>query len=69
MPRGYNRAVAEPEVPSITEFEKKCIELNLAPDMFLGSGELRAWAGAHKNTRYVPESLLKAWRIVTEVSF
>lgn len=67
MPRrGY---AAEPEVPSITEFEKKCIELQLAPDMFLGSGELRAWAAAHKNTRYVPESLLKAWGITTEVSF
>jgi hypothetical protein len=46
---------------SITEFEKQVIVLNLAPDQYLGSAELRAWSAAHKNTRYVPEPLLKAW--------
>jgi hypothetical protein len=55
------KVVEQPGVPHITEFEKKIIELNLTPDMYIGSEALRVWAAAHKNTRYVPESLLKAW--------
>jgi len=50
-------------VPVLTSFEMKVNELNLAPDEYLGSVELRTWSVTHKNTRYVPEALLKAWGV------
>ena len=52
--------------PIITSFEMKVNELHLSPDQYLGSAELRAWSAAHKNTRYVPEALLKAWHLGSE---
>jgi hypothetical protein len=52
-----------PAEPTITAFELKANGLGLTPDQYLRSEELRAWAAANKNTRYVPETLLKAWRL------
>ena len=53
-------------VPVLTSFEMKVNELQLAPDEYLGSEELRKWSAAHKSTRYVPEPLLKAWGLCSE---
>lgn len=69
MPRAGNPNWGKPDQPSVailTSFEMKVVELNLAPDQYLGSAELRAWSAAHKNTRYVPEPLLKAWGLGSE---
>jgi len=53
-------------LPTLTDFEKKVIELNLQPDQYLGSADLRTWSAMHKGTRYVPEPLLKAWGLVSD---
>jgi len=68
MPKG-NPKWGKPEQPAgscLTEFDKKCAELALMPDQYLRSEELRVWAALHKNTRYVPEPLLKAWGLTGE---
>lgn len=57
----------QPVVPTITEFEKTCIKLNLQPDQFLRSEPLRQWASANRNIRYVPEPLLEAWGFSIEM--
>jgi len=56
-----NWSKEQPVVPTVTAFEMKVKELNLTPDQYVISEELRVWAAVHKNTRYVPEVLLKAW--------
>jgi hypothetical protein len=67
MQRGNpNWVKDEPEVPSLTEFELKVQALNLSPDQYLASVELRVWVASHKNTRYVPEPLLKAWGMLSD---
>ena len=71
MPRAGNPNWGKPEqpaTPTLTEFEMKVAELSLTPDQYFRSGELRAWAAAHKNTRYVPEPLLKAWGLAPDFS-
>ncbi len=45
-----------------TEFDKQAAELNLTPEQYVGSIQLRRWSISHMNDRYVPESLLKAWK-------
>jgi hypothetical protein len=64
-----NWGKSEQAVVTITEFEKKVIELNLHPDQYVGSQELRGWAAKHKNTRYIPEPLLQAWGFEIDASF
>jgi len=69
MARAGNPNWGKPDQSSgvtLTSFEMKVVELNLAPDQYLGSPELRAWSAAHKNVRYVPEPLLKAWGLGSE---
>lgn len=67
MPRGNpNWGKPEQTEPTITEFEKKVMELNLHPDQYVGSEELRSWSAKHKNTRYVPEPLLQAWGLAVD---
>jgi hypothetical protein len=71
MPRGNpNWGKDQSEAPpALCAFELKVQELGLTPDQLLRSEELRAWAAAHKNTKYIPETLLKAWRLVPDTSF
>ena len=57
----------QPVVPTITEFEKKCIELNLQPDQYVRSEELRTWGAKNRNLRYIPEPLLQAWGFAVEM--
>ena len=58
----------QPTTPTITEFEKKVIELNLQPDEYVRSEELKAWVSRNRNTRYVPEPLLAAWGFPVDAS-
>jgi len=72
MPRGnpnWGKDQSEVAPPTVCAFELKVRELGLTPDQYLRSEELRAWAAVHKNTRYIPETLLKSWRLVPDCSF
>jgi hypothetical protein len=53
----------------VCAFDLKVSELGLTADQYIHSAELRAWAAAHKNTKYIPESLLKVWGLVPNTSF
>ena len=46
-----------------TEFERKLRELGLTNETCTDSVELRGWCAQNKNHYYIPEWLLKAWRI------
>lgn len=51
-------------IPAIvTEFEKQVRTLGLTNEKCEGSSELRLWCEDNKNRSYVPERLLKAWKI------
>ncbi|HTT21610.1 MAG TPA: hypothetical protein VMG82_21965 [Candidatus Sulfotelmatobacter sp.] len=50
-----------PVVPVVTEFEKTVDEYKLTPDQYLQSSQLREWARRNKNSKFIPEPLLKAW--------
>lgn len=45
----------------VTSFEDVAKELKLQPDQYLHSARLREWAQRNKNSKFIPESLLKAW--------
>jgi hypothetical protein len=48
-------------IPAITEFDLAVREYKVAPDQYLRSTRLRKWALENWNSRYVRETLLKAW--------
>lgn len=53
----------------VTAFEKKAQELQLTSfAQMKKSDELRSWAYRNRNTRYVPEALLKAWNLYVDTS-
>jgi hypothetical protein len=54
--------------PTITEFEQVVQKFNLQPDQYLRSTRLREWANRHKNSKYIPESLLEAWGFDIEMT-
>jgi len=54
--------------PALTEFERTIRRLNLKPDQYISSEELRDWAVRNSHSRYVPESLLRAWGIKVQVA-
>lgn len=56
-------------VPTITEFEKQVAVLDLQPDQYVTSNDLRFWVSKHRNLRYVPEPLLKAWGFEIDTNF
>jgi hypothetical protein len=51
-----------------TEFELRVGQLQLTPEMYTSSAELRAWCERNRNRCYVPEWLLKAWDIAVDPS-
>jgi hypothetical protein len=51
---------------SITKFEQEVARLGLVTSEYADSAELKTWCEAHKNTRYIPEWLLKAYEMVTD---
>lgn len=52
-----------------TEFELAVKRLHLTPETYLSSLELRRWCTSHRNRCYVPEWLLKEWRLHVEVPY
>ena len=46
-----------------SEFEVIAKKLSLDPEQYETSSELREWARKYRNSRFVPEKLLKAWRL------
>ncbi len=48
-------------VPVVTQFEQVVRELKLEPEQYVRSTRLREWVQRNKNSKFVPESLLKAW--------
>ena len=46
-----------------TEFEMQVTQLQLTPETYVFSPELRRWCDRNKNRCYIPEPLLKIWNI------
>ena len=56
-----------PPAPAIaTEFEVLVKRLNLTPQAYTSSRELRAWCERNKNRIYIPEWLLQEWGITVD---
>lgn len=47
--------------PIVTEFEKTVDEYKLTLDQYLQSSQLREWVRRNRNSKFIPETLLKAW--------
>jgi len=59
-----------PPAPALaTEFELRVKQLQLTPEMYVLSRELQAWCERNRNRVYVPEWLLKAWRLDVDPTF
>ena len=54
--------------PTLTEFERTVRRLKLKPHQYVSSEELRAWVVRNSHSRYVPESLLRAWGVKVRVA-
>ena len=46
-----------------TEFEMQVRQLQLAPEAYVFSEQLRIWCERNRNNFYIPEWLLNAWDI------
>jgi hypothetical protein len=58
-----------PSGPAIaTEFDLRVSQLELTPEMYTTSVELRAWCERNRNRCYIPEWLLKEWDITVDPS-
>ena len=49
-----------------TSFEEMVRRLKLSENEYRSSIPLRQWAQKHKDSKYVPQDLLKAWGIVVK---
>ena len=59
-----------PFTPALpTEFELQVRQLHLTKRTYTSSRELYVWCNKNKNRVYVPEWLLKEWRMTVEISF
>lgn len=54
---------------AVTEFEKQVRKLGLTERDCVRSEELRRWCQENSQQCYIPESLLKAWRIVVKPDY
>jgi len=54
--------------PTLTEFEQIVIKFDLKPDEYVNSKYLREWAQRNKQSKYIPESLLKAWGLDVQIT-
>jgi len=52
-----------PVVVLPSQFETLVAKLGLSPDEYARSSELREWCRRNRNEHYVPEALLKEWRL------
>jgi hypothetical protein len=55
--------------PLATEFELQARRLQLTPEMYVSSRELRLWCLLNSNRCYVPEWLLAEWSINVDSNF
>jgi hypothetical protein len=55
---------ASPNVP--TAFEEQVRKLGLNEQTWVTSEKLRQWCQSNKDRCYIPESLLKQWRITVD---
>jgi len=56
-----------PHIPALpTEFEIQARRLQLTPEEYLHSAELRRWCEHNRNRCYIPEWLLEDWGITVE---
>jgi hypothetical protein len=62
-PRWSQGLGAAPDPPAPSEFERVAARLKLTPDEYANSPKLRAWAEKFWRQKFVPERLLKAWRL------
>jgi hypothetical protein len=53
--------------PVATEFETVALRLGLTKETYLGSQQLRSWCERNNHRCYVPEWLLKEWRIRPDI--
>ena len=44
-----------------SSFEQMVRKLQLSPDQYVSSVQLKEWARKNKDQKYVPSDLLKAW--------
>ena len=59
-----------PPVPALaTEFELRAKQLQLTPEMYASSRELRAWCKQNRNRVYIPEWLLAEWHLTVDPTF
>ena len=45
-----------------SSFESLVKKFKLSPEQYEGSGLLKEWALRHKDSKYVPQGLLEAWK-------
>ena len=64
----WGRSIA-PAPALATQFELKVRQLQLTPEMYVSSRELRRWCQLNSNRYYVPEWLLAEWRITVDLYF
>ena len=60
-PNWGKRDPMEPVAPVVVEFERVTREFKLQPNQYVRSTRLREWARRNRNSKYIPEPLLKAW--------
>jgi hypothetical protein len=59
-----------PPAPALaTEFELRVRRLQLTPEMYASSRELRTWCERNRNRSYIPEWLLEEWDITVDATF
>ena len=59
-----------PPAPALaTEFELRVRHLQLTPEMYASSAELRTWCQQNRNRIYIPEWLLNEWDITVDLGF
>src|SRR5439155_26152236 len=59
-----------PPAPALaTEFELRVRKLQLTPEMYISSVELRIWCEHNRNRLYIPEWLLGEWGITVDSTF
>jgi len=59
----------QPAPAAATEFERKLRELGLTKETCASSVQLQTWCAQNKNRYYIPEWLLKKWRIEVDPDF
>jgi hypothetical protein len=56
------------EPATSSEFERVAGEFNLQPDEYIHSTRLREWAIRNKDSKYIPEPLLREWGLKIELT-